>query len=195
MDMKVSQANKLETNCLGNLEISLFWEEKLAVLLRTAQLYSVLLFYYYEQWPSNTRKYMTVYFAAINGSAYIRSQAQFYEFMQDLKMIEYIVAGTFLLNILLVLISLVLTCKKTLRYRLEFAYTNPCCNIYRVFFWFMEILMVPMLFNVSWPASCTFWSERDAIEFVDCTEDGDVYYWALKGLMAGSYLMAVLYCV
>ena len=74
MDLKVQQAMKLKTNCFGNLEISLFWEEKLAILLRTAQLYTVLLFFYYEQWPSNTRKYMTVYFAGVNGSSYIRSQ-------------------------------------------------------------------------------------------------------------------------
>ena len=110
-------------------------------------------------------------------------------------MIKYVVAGTFLLNLLLVVFSLVLTCKKTLRYRLELQYENPCCNIYRFFFWLMEILLVPLLFNVSWPATCQFWSERDAIEFTDCTEDGDICYWTLKGLMGGSYVMAILYCV
>ena len=112
--------------------------------------------------------------------------------MQDLKMIEYVVAGTFLVNILLTIIGLILTCKKTLRYRLEFMYSNSC-NIYRGFFWFMELMFVPLLVNVSWPASCKFWSERDAIEFVDCTEDGPIYYWALKGLMCAAYLMAFLY--
>ena len=103
-------------------------------------------------------------------------------------------AGTFLANVLLAIVGLTLTCKKTLRYRLEFMYTNSC-NVYRVYFWLMEILYVPLLFNVSWPASCKFWSERDAIKFIDCTEDGSLYYWALKGLMGGSYLMAVLYNV
>jgi hypothetical protein len=76
--------------------------------------------------------------------------------------LEYVVAGTFLLNLLLVTIGLCLTCKKTLRYRLEFMYTSNC-NIYRLYFWFMEIMYVPLLMNVSWPATCKFWSERDAI--------------------------------
>ena len=36
MDIKVMNATKLKINCMGNLEVSLFWEEKLAVLIRTA---------------------------------------------------------------------------------------------------------------------------------------------------------------
>jgi len=104
-----------------------------------------------------------------------------------------VVAGTLCLNILCSLFAIILTCKKTLRYRLEFAYSNSCCNIYRIYFWFMEVMYVPFLLNVSWPATCKFWSERDAISFVDCKEDGPLYYWALKGLMCGSYLMAILY--
>ena len=46
-------------------------EEKLAVLVRIAQLYSVLFFFYYEQWPSNTRKYLTIMFSGFQGSLYI----------------------------------------------------------------------------------------------------------------------------
>lgn len=185
-------ANKLSLNCFGNLEISLFWEEKLAILVRTAQLYSVLFFFYYEQWPSNTRKYLTVMFSAFNGSLYIMNQDEFYGFMQDLTLIEYVIGGTFILNIVLVAIGLILTCKKTLRYRLEFMYTNSC-NIYRLYFWLMEIMFVPLLINVSWPASCKFWSERDAVEFVTCEEHGNIRYWIIKGIMYGSYIMAVLY--
>lgn len=48
IEMKVSMANKLEVNCFGNLEISLMWEEKLAMLIRIAQLYTVLFVFYYE---------------------------------------------------------------------------------------------------------------------------------------------------
>ena len=112
--------------------------------------------------------------------------------MQDLRLIEYVVGGTLLLNVLLVIIGLFLTCKKTLRYRLEFSYSKSC-NIYRFYFWLMELMLIPLLLNVSWPASCKFWSERDAIEFVDCTEHGKAYYWALKGGMYGSYLLSFLY--
>lgn len=185
-------ANKLNVNCFGNLEISLFWEEKLAIMIRVAQLYTVLFLFYYEQWPSNTRTDFTIMFTSFTGSLYILDQPQFYLFMQDLKLIEYVIAGTFLLNLLLAVIGLILTCKKSLRYRLEFMYSNSC-NVYRLYFWVMEIMFVPLLINVSWPASCKFWSERDAVEFVNCEEDGTIYYWSIKGIMCGSYLMAILY--
>ena len=82
--------------------------------------------------------------------------------MLNLRLLEYVVAATFLINLLLVVIGTCLTCKKTLRYRLEFMYSNSC-NVYRFYFWFMEIMFVPLLLNVSWPASCKFWSQRDAI--------------------------------
>lgn len=71
-EKQVMMANKLNLNCFGNLEISLFWEEKFAIMIRIAQLYGVLFFFYFEQWPSNTRKYYTVGFMAINGSGYIK---------------------------------------------------------------------------------------------------------------------------
>ena len=103
-------------------------------------------------------------------------------------------AGTLLLNIVIVIIGLILTCKKTLRYRLEFVY-DSCCNIYRVYIWFMEIMFIPLLMNVSWPAACKFWTERDALYFIDCKENGMVEYWVLKGIMGGSYLLATLYNV
>lgn len=35
-DKQVMSANKLKLNCFGNLEISLFWEEKFALLIRVA---------------------------------------------------------------------------------------------------------------------------------------------------------------
>jgi len=59
----------------------------------------------------------------------------------------------------------------------------------------MELLFVPLLFNVSWPAACKFWSEREAVHFIDCQEHGTVKQWALKGIMCGAYVMALLYNV
>ena len=187
-------ANKLNLNCFGNLEISLFWEEKLCIIVRTLQLYSVLFFFYFESWPSNTRKYLTKMFMAFTGSLYILEQEEFYKFMQDLTLIEYVIGATFILNMILVTVGLILTCKRTLRYRLEFMYTSMC-NIYRLYFWLMELLFIPMLLNVSWPASCKFWTERDAVKFVNCEENGTIHYWAIKGVMCLSYLMAILYNV
>ena len=47
-DEQVMMANKLKLNCFNNLEISLFWEEKFVMLIRVAQLYSCIFFFYFE---------------------------------------------------------------------------------------------------------------------------------------------------
>ena len=45
----IDEANKLEENCCsGNLEISLYYEEKISIILRCIQLYAVLLILFYE---------------------------------------------------------------------------------------------------------------------------------------------------
>jgi len=193
-DHLVMMANKLNVNCLGNLEISLFWEEKIFIFIRTTQLYSLLYIFYYEQWPSKTRINATRGGLGINGMAYIEDQAGYYAFMQDFQMVQYVVGATILFNVFLMMIGLVLTCKKTLRYRLEFKNTG-CINIYRWYFWFMEIVFVPLIINVSWPGYCKFWTERDALQFIPSEEDGTIYYWAIKGCLAGSYILAALYNV
>lgn len=56
----VEEANRLKANpCTGNLEISLFWEEKIIIIVRVLQLYAVFFIYYFEHWPSKTRQYLT----------------------------------------------------------------------------------------------------------------------------------------
>ena len=63
---------------------------------------------------------MTLMFMSFTGSSYIMDQNEFYAFMQNFKELQYVVAGTLALNLLFSLFAIVLTCKKTLRYRLEF---------------------------------------------------------------------------
>lgn len=70
---------------------------------------------------------------------------------------------------------------------------TKCCNVYRFYFWMMEILYIPFLLNVSWPASCKFWTERDAVYFINCKEEGSYIFWGLKGIMGGAYLLGLLY--
>jgi hypothetical protein len=64
LSAKVADANRLTFDkCTGNLEISLFWEEKFFTLLRIAQLYSFFFFVFFEFWPSASRQYFTGMFA------------------------------------------------------------------------------------------------------------------------------------
>jgi hypothetical protein len=80
----VTLATQIKTNrCNGDLVISLFWEEKFVIIVRYLQLYGLIFFFYYENWPANTRLWLTNMFCGFNFSFYITTQDQFYAFMQD----------------------------------------------------------------------------------------------------------------
>jgi hypothetical protein len=49
--MKDMQAYELKENKLGNLSISIYWEEKIMIIIKFCQIYSFLLVATYELWP------------------------------------------------------------------------------------------------------------------------------------------------
>ena len=198
LDKKVADANNLRTHpCTGNLEISLFWEEKIAIIFRFAQLYGIIFFFYYEMWPANTRLWMTGMFCGFNFSFYILNQDQMYEFMQDLPRILYVLSGALGVTFIFYTISASTLSMKKLRYRIENKNNKKpsACNFYRVWFWVMEIMMLPLLINISWPSACNFWSERDAIELTDCKDYGMATYYVMKVLKGFSFFCALGYNV
>lgn len=78
---EIEKANTLlENRCTGNLEISLFWEEKIVIIIRVLQLYSTFFLYYYENWPSKTRLLLTPMFSGILLSFHVLTQEMFYAF-------------------------------------------------------------------------------------------------------------------
>ena len=69
LETEVSEALQLEEHCwTKNLTISLFWEEKIFLLVRAIQMYSLFFIVFYEFWPSYARIYFTPFFMAFNGS-------------------------------------------------------------------------------------------------------------------------------
>jgi hypothetical protein len=69
---KITDAMKMKTHCYtGNLNISLFWEEILQIMIRVMQLYSFFFMVYYEFWPSSVRMYLTPLFTSFMLSFHI----------------------------------------------------------------------------------------------------------------------------
>ena len=92
--------------------------------------------------------------------------------------------------------GMVLNNGKKMRYRLENAYAAKF-NFFRWYFWLCEIMYMPFLINVAWPATCNFRTEREAIQLLDCKgpqyENGMVYWWIMKGMLCMSYFWALGY--
>jgi len=62
---EIEKANTVRVNCFKNIEISLFWEEKIVIIIRVLQLYALFYIYYFESWPSKTRNNLTPVFSTI----------------------------------------------------------------------------------------------------------------------------------
>ena len=66
---EVDKANAMtESRCTKNLMISLFWEEKIVLLIRVVQLFAVFFIFYYEYYPSYARKFFTPFMMAVLGT-------------------------------------------------------------------------------------------------------------------------------
>ena len=194
----VEQANTLvENRCTGNLEISLFWEEKIIILVRVLQLYSVFYLYYYEYWPSKTRDQLTPYFSLLLVAWYVPTQNHFYAFITDFDKVwltTCIYVGALVLC--LILLSS-FRCQKKLKYRMEFVYVDSC-NWMRWIFLALEILYVPLLVNATWAGNCQFMTKRAAVIVTECGKNSEIqnevwYYWGLKGGAIFALLTAVGY--
>ena len=192
---EVALATTIKANrCNGDLEISLFWEEKLAIMLRYIELYGVIFVFYYEMWPSQLRHQATGMFTGFVLNFWIYSQDKFYGFMRDFDQVWYFLLCATGANLLFYGVSVGFLNARTIRFRIEKNATRSSgCNFYRFWFWVMEIMMLPLLINVSWPATCNFWTARDAIELTDCKEKGELIYWLMKCMKIFAFFCALGY--
>ena len=60
----------IRQNCLRNVSISLFWEEKTIMILRFIQFYGYLMLVCYEMWPNQARYMWGYFFFFMSGSFY-----------------------------------------------------------------------------------------------------------------------------
>ena len=112
-----------ENKCTKNLVISLFWEEKFVLLIRVVRLYAVFFIFYYEYWPSYSRKFFTPFMMAMLGSNWhIPTQEHYYDFMQDYDLMYRVIIIFTIVTSVFYSFGAVLNMKKKMRYRLENAY-------------------------------------------------------------------------
>lgn len=172
LQQSITDAMRVRTHWLtGNINVSLFWEEKIFILVRSFQLYAFFFFTYYEYWPTAARTNLTWLFAAGIGTWNILSQDQYYEQITDARSLRdntfYFLAA--LVALLLSALFLIFCYK--LRFRLENVYMSICW--YKWLFWLCELAMVPLMFNIAWLANCKFYTLRDALVLANCAEDGN----------------------
>ena len=70
---------EISENWFGNIKVSLFWEEKILLIVRFAQYYGYLLLCFYEVFPFDFKEYWGRFFFFLIGSfQFMISQEQYY---------------------------------------------------------------------------------------------------------------------
>lgn len=164
---EVDMAITLEENCCTNLRISLFWEEKLVMLLRVFQLYSFFFLVLFEYWPSAARQYMTPVFTMPLGAVHLWNQDQYYKMVQNISVVRYVTLAFLGVMVGLALIFWFLSSSNKIRFRVEYVWAKKF-NWFKLIFWICEILYLPFLANIGFTGNCVFISERDAITPTTC---------------------------
>jgi hypothetical protein len=91
----------------------------------------------------------------------------YYKFIKDFKQV-WIACSVYIGALFVILFVLTtLRCRKRLKYRMEFTYTDTI-NWFRWIFWGIEILYTPLLVNATWTGNCSFVTKREAIIVTEC---------------------------
>ena len=130
---------RIEENCLGNLDVSLYWEEKVVLLLRYTQFYGFLLLIFFEDWPEAYR-WQSPYMFFFGGqwNLVYKGQEAWYEMITDADVIFW----TFVANYGVLLSSVIFgicifTCKN-LNYKLVM-YSQKW-NVFKTYMWIIELI-------------------------------------------------------
>lgn len=188
----VREANKLwEDPCTGNLEVSLFWEEKFLALFRVLQLYSFYFLVFFEYWPSATREWGTGFFAGAIGAFHIWDQPQYIHLIQEEEYVKLCCWAFLGVSILVAFFWLVVLKSTWIRFRLDTVHTRV--NWRRWWYLATELLYFPLIFNMAWLGNCHFMSKRDAISLATCANTDEAMYWILKAVVAWALAWGLFY--
>jgi len=146
---------------------------------------------FFEYWPSAAREYFTPFFAALLFSWHVHTQEWYLYFMQHGDYVRLSLWGFVLASIVMVVFWLVMGCSKWIKFRLHNVHRKV--NWYRWLFIACELVYLPLLFNISWSANCTFITKRNAIQMATCANEDEAMYWILKALIGYAFCLALGY--
>jgi hypothetical protein len=104
---------------MGNLDISLFWEEKALMIIRFIQFYGYLLMAFYEEFPFDYRDQWARFFFFMTGSFQLMlGQSFYYQLIQSKWQTIGNLIGYHSFMVLIIGLFFLFMFKKTLHFRL-----------------------------------------------------------------------------
>lgn len=169
--MEYSVVNDVKPNRLGNLDISLFWEEKALIIIRFIQFYGYLLIIMYETFPFEVRDRWAHFFFFMSGSFHFMiGQDYYYAIIQSIDLIVRNLAGYYAAMLLIVFAYFAMMLNRMIHYRLN-KLRKEGLYFFKWAFWFAEIVYFPLMLNVITFSTCQFHSGKLAVVVANCTRD------------------------
>ena len=157
--MEHSVLKEIEVNYFGNLNVSLFWEEKFLLIFRFIQFYGFFLMIVYETFPFEVRDKWSHFFFFMTGSfQFMIGQEQYYAVIQSFTMIAANLISYVAFLVVIVILFAAMMLNKTLNYRL--LKLSKGFYFFKWAFWFMELIYFPLLLNIVEFATCDYTSKR-----------------------------------
>lgn len=164
---------KKKTNCCGNFSVSMFWEEKLLLLVRTTTLLGFVYIAFYEQWPDVKNEYVEKGIWVM-GFNFILFYKDYHELIVERKPHLYNLAAWLVALVIIALLGLCIGCAKKVRKELKHA----TAWLKRWMFNIMELMFLPVLANTVPYAACTQASTNNAFTLHECFKnDNKVYHY------------------
>jgi hypothetical protein len=182
--LKVRETNvhtliEQKRNCFGNFGISLFWEEKIIILIRFLQLYSLAYIAFYEYWPYNYVQALEDIIVGV-GFNFIYLRAGYYRFIEKFQIYAYNIIGWLIVCGVVTALGVTVIGWKKLRH--EFKHSKTLLK--KWVFNLAELLYTPILMNLIPMLICEHRTIKNGYDPHNCGKYGARYYFYILGIVA-----------
>ena len=140
---------KIKPNCWGNLPVSLFWEEKLVLLIKLYQFFGFFIMIFFEIWP-NQYKVFTGYFCIGTLNIYmimgentqIGKQRQYYNMLQTFDPNFWTYMFNFWVFVIIILAGILMFFNKRFnRWNVSWIVNHVrIINFFKLYMWLVDVI-------------------------------------------------------
>ena len=133
--------SEMKMSWLGNLEVSLFWEEKIILIIKFVQLYGFLLSVFYEQWPFKYQNELGTFLFIMSGDFYLAGGGvyQWYNLVQSYAPNAVIFTLWYIVMLVTVGFGISIYTIQSVNYK-ALVEARRGWNVFRLFHWWIEVI-------------------------------------------------------
>ena len=166
-------AKEIREDRNGNLDISLYWQEKFLLMWRYVQFYAFFFIVNIEYWPLRIKGWASYLFFFAAGSWHLIIGGDpidnYYEMIISQKQLFYVSLGCGVITVALVITGVVIFLHNPTYYRLLMVHKK--FNWHKAYFYIVELCYFPLLTNASYSMKCRFITGKQYYTPTTCPDE------------------------